>query len=287
MAAIALKDLWDTIRRPKMVVSAVLVGLAVMLSAWVFAHSALSAIESETPPNPTLLWHNGAEGALLALAFGVVPLVLPLTPIVNANDGLQRDRQSGFLEMAMSSRMPRWTVALAKYVGTFLALAISIVVMGLGSVLLIQNIVSSTVEPGLVLAFIGSMLLLTLLYMTLALLLANILSPGIVLGLGILAWIAFNAITPSAFNIAGQFFLVVPIRGPQLFQAAWIHLATFTGVYQGLMTPFVTGSFEFIVRPDVTNWPALVGSWSVVFGSGPWLLTLLLLYIFLFNRMEL
>ncbi len=292
IAAVTYKDLMGTLLRPKSVVSAVVVGLVTVVLAWSLAQSALNAAETEEDSEtdssiPLVLWHRGAEGVLVTLSFGMVPLLLPLVPIIMINDTIQRDRSSRFMETAMSRPVPRWSLALGKCAGVYAAVAIPALSMTLASSLLIQFTLGTGLSLNLVIAFLGSSLFLVALYTCLALLFTTVIAPNGVLSLMLFLWIVFNAISPTAFAVGGQFLLIVPLKEAPLYMASWHDLASFTGLYHGLMSFFVPVHLDFVVRPDIlSDWSGLAASWGLVFSGAPILAGLLIGYLYLYVKSE-
>lgn len=291
MGAVALRDLLTTLLRPKTIITAVLIGLVVVVTAWLLANSALAASvapppDPDEPPVPPTLWEMGADGAFVTLTFGIIPLVLPLLPIIVVADNISRDQASGFFERSLHRPVPRWSFALAKTAGVFAALAIPTAVLFLVAALLIPGVAASPLNPGLIPVFLANVLLLLALYTSLGLLFAMRFSTGITLTLLLFLWIAFNAVSRGAFILGGQFLLVVPIRGLQAFQPALADTGTFTGVYLGLLALFVPPELGFVLRPGIEDWPQLLVNWAVPFMMAPWLVFLVLLFVVLHNRFQ-
>lgn len=288
MGAVAFRDLEGTLLRPKMLITAALVGVVVVVAAWLLANAALAFATTPPPengePTPPSLWQTGGDGALVTLAFGIIPLILPLLPIIVVADTISLDQSSGFFERSLHRPVPRWSFALAKAAGTFGALAIPTTAFFLIAALLIPAVAASPVTPGLVLTFLGSTLLLLALYSSLGLVLAIRFSPGITLTFLLFLWILFNAVSRGAFILGGQFFLVVPIQVPQTYQVASIDAGTLTGLYLGLLARFVPPELGFIVTPGLEDWPGLLISWLVPLLNAPWLVFLVVVFILLHHR---
>ncbi len=291
MGAVAFRDLGGTLLRPKMLITATVIGVTVIVAAWILGNAAL-AFATDPPfedgePVPPSLWETGGDGALVTLAFGIIPLILPLLPIIVVADTISGDQSSGFLERSLHRPVPRWSFALAKALGIFAALAIPTTAFFLIAALLIPSVAASPVTPGLVLVLLGSTLLLLALYAFLGLVFAMRVSPGIALTLLLFLWILFNAVSRGAFLLGGQFFLVVPIQFPQTFEISSADGGTFTGLYLGLLARFIVPpELGFIVTPGLENWPGLLVSWMVPFLIAPWLVFLLLVFILLHHRYQ-
>lgn len=286
IAAVGLRDFLEIMIRPKTVATAVLVGLVILLLAWAMSQQNLSALGAEKPAETNFLWYEGADGVFVTIQVGIIPLVLPLLPIIISGDLLQRDRKSRYLEMLMSRRVVRSGIALARYGAVLLAVAVPVVIMNLGSVVLIQNILGESVNGGLILATLGSSVLLGALYLGLSSVLSDSLSPGLATGLCLLVWIGFNAISRTAFYVGGQFLLIVPSTIPQTFQASAMDLASFTGAYVGLLAPFIPSELGLIVWPPIRDWVSLLISWLAVFIAAPWMAALMGSHLFLFSKVK-
>lgn len=286
MGTVALHHLWSTLTRPKTVITAAFIGLAVIAAAWLLANSAVAFALAEPDGEPPKLWEKGSEGAIVTLAFGIMPLILPFLPIIVLPESLDADLASGFLEQSFTRPIPRWSLALAKSAGVFAALAVPTLIFSTAGTLLIPAVVGTAAATGLIWAAVGTPFFLLALYIALGLLLAMVLSSGLTFGLLIFLWIVFNAVSQGAFLLGGQFLLIVPSNGPQMFQPVLADAATFTGVYLGLFSLFVPLQLEFVVWPTVTDWPALVSAWAVVFVALPWLFFLLLFYVIIRRRYQ-
>lgn len=285
LGIVIYNDLKGTISRPKTIVALVLVGLAFLLSAWAIAHSTSSISQSGTPPTEPVLWAEGASGAFATLTFGVAPLLLPLLPVTIAYDALERDRKTGFLEMALSRPVSRAGIALGKYISLFVAVGVPVAGLCVASAVLIESMLGEPISNAFLIGFVSASLLLIGLYLSLSMVLTTILPPGSVLGLTFLLWIGFNAVSSAAFIIGGQFFLILPVKEPS-FQATFSDLISFTGFYLGLIALFIPPSLNFVIWPGLEAWQALAASWAVAMAGFPWLGALTFLYVFLFQRIQ-
>lgn len=284
LEAATLESFRQTITSVRFLVAVILVGAAILLLAWAFANSALEATQAESPPSPEAIWHKGAEGALVSLAYGIVPLVIPLFPILIAYDTLERDRTTGYLEAAMSKPVPRWGIVLGKFLGIFAAIAGPAVALSLASAVVVEIIVGESVAADLIFGLAGSMLFLTACYLGLVLLVGTLLTPAAVSGLALLLWIAFNLISPTAVILGGQFLGLLSLEESQTFQIVWSDLASFTGLYQGLLAGSVPESLNFVIGSGSSNGAVPVPYWSVPLGGALWLIALLVPYTFLMTR---
>lgn len=285
---LSYSEIRGLILRPKTIGTLVLVTLAFLVGAWAIGSATIAPVEEEEDGVVTYpgLWKEGIDGALATQAMGIAPLLLPLVPIVLGYDLLARDRESGFLEMVASRPVPRSRMALAKFTGAFTVVVIPAVLLALTSTWLLEGIVGESSDPSLVLGFLLSTILLMALYLALTLLFASWFSAGATLALGLLLWIVFNAVTPSAFIIAGQFLLVVPIRGAPTFHLGLIDLVSFTGLYQGVMAAFTPATLGLVIWPSLNELGALVAAWTVTVAGIPWGGALLVGHLILFGRLQ-
>jgi ABC-type transport system involved in multi-copper enzyme maturation permease subunit len=240
----------------------------------------LAGIAAVPPPTPSpAVWDRGADGSLVAFAFGLVPILLPALPIALGYDALERDRAGGYTETAMTRRSARWTVALGKFLGVLGAIGFGLLILLVAAILVTVGVVGRPVTAGFVLAFFAGMVFLVGLYLALVLLLSSFLPPTAAGGAAFLAWILFNAIRTGAIVITGQFALIVQISTPQVFVAGWADWGSFTGLYQGFLAHFVPESLRFVVRPEVQDLGGSLAFLSVPMGIAPWLVGLLVVYL--------
>ncbi len=277
LEASALESLRQTVVNRRFIFASILIGVVIIFSAWTLANSALEATRSESPSSPPAIWQKGAEGALVSLAYWVVPLVFPFLPMAIAYDTLKRDRATGYLETAMSRPVPRWGIAVGKLLGIFAAIAVPVVALGLASAFVIESVLGEPISLTFTLALIGSTLFLVASYLGLILLMGARLTPQAVSGLAFIAWIAFNSISPTAFNIGTQFLSIVSLEESQTFQVALADLASLTGVYQGLLSASVPEALDFVIRSSLPYW-------SVAVAGSAWLVVILVLYVLFLSR---
>ena len=268
-----------------------LVSVAFLLLSWALAQSALSVASAEPPEpgeepeGPTPLWVRGPEGAYTTLAFGAVPILLPLVAMVMVYDSLSRDRTSGFFETLLSRAVPRWAHGLGKYVGLFGAALIPVVILVLGGAVLMQITLAAAVPAGLLWGVLGTAFLLILLYVGLGLVLSTVLSQGATGSLLILIWIAFNAISATGLVITAQFLQIVPL-GEQAYRADFVDLVSFTGLYHGLTSLFVPANLEFVIVPSVADWVGRIAYFAVLDATLPWIIAVFLIFLVLYYRLR-
>ncbi len=277
LGASALESLRQTALNRRFLVASILTGVVIILAAWTLATTALEAAQSESPPSPPAIWQQGAEGALVSLAYWVVPLVFPFLPLAIAYDTLKRDRTTGYLETAMSRPVSKWGIAVGKVLGIFTVIAVPVVALTLTSALIIESVVGEPISTTLVIGLLGSTLTLVATFLGLILLLGTRLTPSTVSSLTFIAWIAFNAISPAPFILAGQFFAIISFGESLTFQLALTDLASVTGVYQGLLSAFVPEALAFAI-------PSSVPYWGVAVAGSAWLVVILVLYVLFLSR---
>jgi len=235
-------------------------------------------------PDPAPLWKLQADGALVAFAFGFIPIFLPLLPVFAVYDSVRRDRSSGHLEGLMTRSLPRWAAGVGSFVGLSLALAVWVLFVDALSLGLIMATSFSAVSGGLAWAFVLSTLLLTALYLALALWLSTFLSPPRARAFSLLLWLLFNVAQPIGFTVVGQFFAILQVRASHSFATSLSDLGTFTGLHDGFLALSVPDALQFVVRAGRFD---LSGGleYAAVPMVGPLaLLFLLLLYLYFLSR---
>lgn len=263
----------------RFLVSTSIIGFVILLAAW-----RLGVVAAESPPAAFPLWQVGVDGALAAHAYGFVPLLLPFIPLTLAYQATKRHEASGFWANLMSRSVPRYVSALGVFLGLFLVTSLVGLILGGLSVLLINASVGVSASGAFVAAFLGGCVLLGGLYLGAAMVLMRFLSPSQFGWIAFLVWAAANGVRNLGFIVSGQFLLVVPIREPATFVASYADWLSFTGVYHGMMAPYVPTALGFVVHPSILDLGASIAYSSVALSGWPWMGLLLLLYIALVMR---
>ncbi|MEE9181059.1 MAG: hypothetical protein V3U33_00610 [candidate division NC10 bacterium] len=277
MSALFVRDLTVSLRSRRLAAASIVLGVALLVGGWIFGQAALASPENGTGAP---LWQRGADGALVALSFAILPLALPLVPVALVTRNLQRDLSHGDFELVMSRPNSAAGTALGKSAGMFVAIAIPLVPLSVASALLIQLVAGTPVDGGLVVGFVGSNLVLAALYLLLALVVGTLLGPRDLLAVALLAWFGFNLLSPVAFVLLGQFIGFLPVQDPNLFRLTWTDAASFTGIYQGLIAAYVPAGLGIVMQPDAPSAGSLLLQWAPF----AWTLALLTLYSLLLRR---
>lgn len=273
IGAVALKDLRTVLTSRRILIASVVAGFVLLLAAWGFAQTAGGAPEG----GDGVLWERGADGALAALLFAVVPIVLPLLPVVVAYDTLTRDRDTGMLDLYLTQPSPKPSIAAGKVLGTLGGLAAIVVPLNLAGTLLIRGIVGGAFEPGLQVAFVGFGLLLAFLYLLLTLGLGSATTPSTGAALAFLAWAGFNALRPTAALLFGQMIGLLPVEEAVVFTPTGADLVSFTGLYEILLAGFLPTGLGIVMGPE----PGSPWAWTPA--AAPWVALLWLVLLgFLF-----
>ena len=284
--AFAVKDFFEAIRSPRLIAVSILLGVVL-----VGGSAALAVAMANTPapdsgqggvPDPFEVWHNGASGVLTGIAFGLTPVLLPFLPILAASRTLQRDKSQGILQMSLAKPVPPWGLALGKFAGLYGALAIPTVAISAGVALAIQAAAGASVDGGLFTAYAIVNVLLVGLYLVLTLLVGTLLRTEFVAPVAVLIWIGFSAIRQTAILITSRLATILGGKQAATFQVAWTDLATFTGLYQGLLAPSVPVHLGFVIGPGSADGlgPAQAVPWVVL----AWLVVMYAVYALSLQR---
>ncbi len=277
--AFLLKDFHASIRSRRLAISSLLFGAVILLAAWVLGQAGLGA-EGSGGDSSVPIGERGPDGALSVLAFGIMPLVLPLVPIVLAQESLRTDWATGRIRLSISKPVPKWGMVTGKFLGLFAALAIPLVPLSLAGAFLLQSILGTPADSGLIAAFVGSNMVLAALYLLLALLVGTVFTTRNLPVAMLLLWIGFNVLRPTAFELTGQLIGLLPAGGNIFFEVAWTDTLTFTGLYQGLLALFVPQELEFVVGPASSSFVPLVVRLSIL----PWIMGLVALHATFLER---
>ncbi|MEE9173364.1 MAG: hypothetical protein V3U30_00125 [Thermoplasmata archaeon] len=285
LVTLILNDLRGVVIRPKTVASLVLVGLTFLLLAWAISQAALIPVDPESV-NPSGLWQRGVNGAFTTLFFGIAPILLPILPLVIAYDTREWESSTGFLEMSASRPVPRSILAMGKVISLYVITALPILALWFVGAILIQLPFGPAVDRGLLLGSLVSSLLGTALYLVLVLVFMVLWTPSTALALSLLLWALCHVLSPTALLLTAQLLLIVPSSVVISFQASFVDVGSFAGLHQGLLAVFVPAELGFVVLPSLAMWPALIAAWAAAIGGIPWLIGLVVLFVILFNRLQ-
>ncbi len=262
LVAVAVRDLRVVLTSRRVLIATVIVGFFTLLAAWGFAQSAAAALEAESEGQ--VLWEKGADGALAALLFVVVPIIQPLLPVTMAHDALERDRSTGLLDVYLTQPSPKPSLAVGKALGVVGGVAAIVIPLNLAGALLIQGIVGGEAAFGFFAAFVAYGLVLAALYVLLTLWLGRLVTPAIGAALAFAAWAGFNALRPTAALLLGQMIGLLPTEDAPVFTPTGGDLASFTGLYEMLVAGSLPGALGFVV------WPEAGSPWVWVPAAAPW-----------------
>ncbi|MFQ6012924.1 MAG: hypothetical protein ACE5LS_04700 [Thermoplasmata archaeon] len=235
-------------------------------------------------PDPLEVWHSGGDGILTSIGFGLIPLLLPALPIALVSVSVARDRSSRLSELALSKPVPPWGPAVGKFIGLTAAASIPTIALSLGSAVAIQVVVGTPLNSELVTAFVVANLLLTALYLALALLLTTMFTPRTVTSLLILIWLGFNAIRQTAFILSARLATILGAEEALTFTTGVTDLVSFTGLYQGVLASAVPPALVFIISPEASLPLAQFASAAMPWASLAWLVGLVFAYAWLNRR---
>lgn len=276
MGAFLLRDMLVSLRSPRLIAASVILGVILLASAWLLGLVASGASAEGAGERP--LWERGSDGALTTLAFVVVPIVLPILPVALVTRNLQRDLTHGDFDLTLSKPVPGAGVALSKAAAIFVAVAIPIVPLSLASAVLIQSVTQGPINGGLLLGFVASNLILAALYLLLALPVGGFLTPRNLPVAALLAWFVFHLLQPTAFLVLGQLTGFIQSDIAPTFEPMATDAATFTGLHQALLAPYVPATLGFVTLP--ASLTAILLQWAPLV----WAIALLVLYSIFLSR---
>jgi ABC-type transport system involved in multi-copper enzyme maturation permease subunit len=150
----------------------------------------LQAIPSSGPQ-----YENGADAILIGLMGSFMGLLLPIMAIAVAFDAIARERVQGSLELLLARRVRREGILVGKFLGTFAAVALPVVVVLLAGVAVVTSVSGRAPTTTFALAVFGASLFLIAVYVLLMLLFSTLAkSVGTAVVLGVVLWLFFNLI---------------------------------------------------------------------------------------------
>lgn len=276
--AFGVKELLENLRSRR------LIGVSVLVGAILIGGSAALAASTPAPeggegeiPAPFEVWHKGPDGVLAGVAFGLGPVVLPLLSILTASRLLQKDKDRGIYQQSLTNPIPPWGPALGRFAGSYGALAIPAVVISVAVVWTIQVVTGTSVEVGLLAAYIGGTVLLVGLYLLLTLLVGTLLVPEFVAPLVFLIWLGFNLLRLTAYIILARMATILGGDEAVAFHGSGIDLVTFTGLYQGLLAPYVPAGLGFVVFEGPGD-PVSLAAQAIPWAFLAWFVALFIIY---------
>jgi hypothetical protein len=289
MTAFAIRDFLRALLSRRLLVLSVLLGIIIIGTGVLLAQFFLSIPPPADPPegipNPLEVWHTGGDGILIALGFGLIPLLLPALAVTVANASTAKDSTGRVSELALSKPVPPWGPALGKFIGLIGAVAVPTIAISLGSAVAIQGVLGTSLNSNLVATFVVVGVLLAALYVALTLALGALFAARTVGLLMILIWFGFNVIRLTAFLLTFRLTTILGGDVALTFTAMFSDFGSFTGLYQGFLALAVPGNLGFIVAPDpgaaLDQFAAVAMPWA----SLAWFAGLILLVAWMRQRL--
>ncbi len=263
LLAVALKDFRSILTSWRVLVASIILASVMLLAAWGLSMSALGASQGDVGA-ASALWQKGSDGALATLIFAVVPFILPLLPVLMAFESLRQDHAAGLWDLYLSQPSPKPSIATGKFLGLLGSMAAILVPLSGASVLLIQAIVGTPVATGLIVAFVALNVVLGLLYLLLSLFLGALTNPSSMPILAFLGWVLFNALALTGPTLLGQMIGLIGLETALTFKPTWIHLVSFTGIYDTLVALYIPADLGLVVGPGSEQ------SLDLIYGTASW-----------------
>lgn len=284
--AFLLKDFLEAVRDRKQIAVSVILGIILVGASAALASTMVNTPSPESGeegvPEPYEVWFKGADGVLVGVSFGLVPAIVPLLPMLTGGSILRKDKERGLFQLSLSKPIPPWGLAFGKFIGLYAALAIPTLAISFVSALAVQAVAGVSLDPELLWAFVASNILLVGLYLLLTLLLGTLIGDMITPVLG-LTWLVFNVVRPTSLYITARLAAILGADVPTTFLPSWTDLATFTGLYQGVLSTFVPPELEFVMNPG-SGAPAEILVQSFPWAVLAWFVTLFAAYALSLRR---
>jgi hypothetical protein len=289
MTAFAIRDFLQALLSRRLLVLSVILGFIIIGTGAALAQSFLGIPPPADPPpegipNPLEVWHTGGDGILIALGFGLIPLLLPALAVAVANASTAKDSTGRVAELALSKPVPPWGSALGKFIGLIGAVAVPTIVISLGSAVAIQGVLGTSLNSNLVATFVVASVLLAALYVALSLALGALFAARRVGFLMILIWLGFNVIRLTAFLLTFRLTTILGTTEALTFTAMFSDFGSFTGLYQGFLALSVPGNLGFIVPPDPGSALDQFAAVAMPWASLAWFAGLILLVAWIRRR---
>ncbi len=282
-----MRDLWDSLRSRRLLIVSIILGIIFVLITALLTLNIPEPVDGEDDegvPSPLEVWHKGGEGVLTGVAFSFFPILLPFLPATMVNSNIAGARTGGVYELSHSKPVYPWAIYLGKGLGIMGAVAVPTIALSLATVLTIQIVAESALDSGLVTGFVLVNLFIVGLYLLLTLTLTTIFSRGNVGVLTALLWLAFNIISPLAFLTFGRLATFLGGADAVVFTISGPELASFTGLYHGLLSGFVPQGLGFAIPPDPADSLAAFAATALPWVSAAWIVALAIVTALLLRR---
>ena len=146
---------------------------------------------------------SGPNSLLAFLALGIMGLLAPIFAIAMSYDSIAKERFTGSMDLLLIRPVSRAGVALGKFLGTWVAVAIPTVVVALGGVAAVSLTSGRGADAGFVAAFLLDSLFLVAAYILIMQIFSTLMkTPGSAILAGFLVWFVFEILWSVIFLLA-------------------------------------------------------------------------------------
>ncbi len=236
----------------------------------------------ETNPLAILPYLQGPNALLLFLGVVLMGLFAPIIAIVMSYDAVAKERMNGSLELLLVRPASRSGVAVGKFVGSFLSVALPMLGVLLGAVVGVAAASGKWPDATFVAAFVIGTLGLIATYVLLMQIFSTLArSAGTAILSGIVVWILFNIVWNLVF-LAVETALHIEGGTPAAFTLSTITtLFNPNGVYQLMVTTFVPASTIGLFG---TTGGGQLPDWTGPVAMVIWIAALLVLAVVVFRK---
>jgi len=233
-----------------------------------------------TEPTVLLPFLSGPDSVLAFLAFGLMGLFAPIVAIAVSYDALAKERLQGSLELLLVRPASREGLAIGKFLGTFLSVALPMFAVLLASLAGIAALTGRAPDAGFAGAFVLATLALLATYILIMQIFSTFVkSPGTAILSAILVWLVFNVIW-SLVVLLVTAALGIETATPEYFAiSAATSLLNPSGVYSLTLLAFLPPSVTFL-----GGGTGSLPDWSGPLAFAVWIAALLVLAVVLFRK---
>jgi len=183
-------------------------------------------------PQTVLPFQRGPDGVLYFLAL-LMGFFGPILAIAVSYDALAKERMQGSLELLLVRPASRTGLALGKFLGSFLSIALPMLAVILGAVAGIVGLTGKWPTPGFLGAFALATLALVATYALIMQIFSTVVkSPGTAILSAVMVWLVFNVIWNVVFVVVSAALNVQGGTQAAFLLSAITSLFNPTGVYQ-------------------------------------------------------
>ncbi len=239
-------------------------------------------VPGQGPLNP---FAQGPDFILFLIAFSFGTLLLPFVAIALSYDSISKEKVQGSADLLLYRPAAWRSIALGKFLGVFVAIALPVTVVDLSGVLVIALVTGTWPSFSVTLGFVAFSLFLLAAYILLMQSFSTLAkTAGTAILFGIVVWLAFNllwSIILALISIALGF----PIGSREYYVfASYLGLVNPSALYQYLFILVAPEGFQLLGLLAGAGTLFALPNWVPPVAATVWIAVLLILFMEIYDR---